>query len=92
MQPVRASCALQVQVLAGAGRDAEALAAAEAYLDAGHRPRAAAVRRIAADLALTVGGCSRARPHLLALVVEAPSADAAARLATCTPGGTPPGR
>jgi hypothetical protein len=48
----------------------EALAAAEAYLDAGHRLRAAAVRRIAADLALTVGGCSRARPHLLAGALE----------------------
>jgi hypothetical protein len=79
--------AIRVRALAGLGRHAEALEAAEAYLGRGHPTREDEVRRLAIRAARQVGGCARARPHIEAMATD--DAEAAALLAACTRGGPP---
>lgn len=59
--------AQRIAPLSAAGRLEEALAAAESVV-AGGGPRADQVRHAAAALAWSIGGCERARPHLVAIV------------------------
>ncbi|MCB9742433.1 MAG: hypothetical protein H6740_07535 [Alphaproteobacteria bacterium] len=74
--------AARVQPLLDAGREAEALAAAERYLEQPGRPRTQALRRVAANVALRAGDCARALPHLQAL--EAPSVEEQRWLEHCS--------
>lgn len=62
----------RILALASLGRDAEALADAERYLEGGLPLRRTEIRRLAAHLAWTTGGCAAAIPHLERLVIEAP--------------------
>lgn len=65
------------------GRSEEALAEAEAYLGSPEATRIEQVRHVAVALALQIGGCDRAYPHLAAL--EHPTPEEAQRLAVCEP-------
>jgi hypothetical protein len=59
-----------VEALRALGRDAEALAVARAYLDAGHPHRRVELLGVASELAFIEGGCELARPLLAELVAE----------------------
>lgn len=71
----------RMRALLAAGRDHEALLAAEAALVDAEEGRAGELHRAAAALALTAGDCRRALPHLS--VLPDPTADEAAHLARC---------
>ena len=75
--------ALRVEVLRAAGRSAEALESARAYLAAGHTPRRAEIRHIAASILLDQGGCRAAYPLLAEAVAEGGDAADLAALAAC---------
>ncbi|MCB9741713.1 MAG: hypothetical protein H6741_02295 [Alphaproteobacteria bacterium] len=86
-EPLRAELqAARVQALLALERVDEALAAAEDYLREPERPRAQALRRLAASVALQAGDCARALPHLQALA--SPSADEARWIDICTQEGS----
>ncbi len=78
--------AFRIQHLLSLERTAEALDAAEAYLDSGIVLRRADIQSLAADLALVQDGCERALPHLRG-VAKAPGAadvEVFLRLADCS--------
>jgi len=79
--PVRAELvAARIEPLAELDQHAEALAAAEAYLEL-DGPRSSSIRHAAAALALTKGGCELALPHLESL--DAPTDVERAHLIRC---------
>lgn len=75
--------ALRVDTLRHAGRDAEALAAAQRYLDAGYTPRRQEVRRIAASLSFARGGCAEALPLLREAAADGGAPEDTQALAAC---------
>ncbi len=76
---------VRIRALASLGHSGEALAAAERYLEIGMGDpgRRIEIRRLAAGLAWTTGGCVGALPHLERLATDAPDAGALVRLADC---------
>ena len=82
--PFRAELlALQAETLLASGRERQARAAADAYLESGG-PRRLEVLQIAASAALAVDGCAAALPYLHAL--EEAGAGDPAQLARCEEG------
>ncbi len=75
--------ALRVDTLRRAGRSAEALGAAQDYLQAGHLPRRPDMRRIAAALLFERSGCEAALPLLREAVLDGGGPEDAAALAAC---------
>ncbi len=75
----------RIEVLVQVGKGPEALEAARAYLDGGAALRRVEVRRMAANLAYSAGGCAAARNDLIALggATDATPEDRA-RLTACT--------
>jgi len=75
----------RIRALADLDRDAEALADAERFLDAGlgEKERRTEIRRLAVDLAWNTGGCTAALPHLEQLAADAPDAASLVQLADC---------